>query len=349
MTVMASKSLDAQGKSRPRTAESVVWNGIKARDFESSNRCVWDKYQEVLYLSFLRTVGLNFKNCDITPLLIQLNLDGYDGVKNGYGEDVHALLEVKVRWKLRNMADTIGIEGLSRISSRMQEATASSQTKIPESAEVKTTKTNQVPPKQSSKQSSKQQLEASMSKLSISAQGSQTHLADPKLTPSRPVHPLLKMPKGTSSQDSSAHIVTVKCEPADSEFTFGIGLPLFPINGSRERPATKTEEGACPPMIFKGLLDSPTPARSHDKPADGVVDQEKDIRDSAHRRTVAHLCQGLRALKMTLGDIGPALDAAKTTAAGDAQWEDALTGIAQLVSDMKSEVDYVEGLAEERK
>lgn len=103
-------------KARARTPDSVVWGTTKARNLHSGVRFSWDKYQKLYFVDFLETVGLGFKNADITPLLIQLNLDGYEEIENYYGANVHQIIEVKVRRKIKSMADELGEEKLKKVS-----------------------------------------------------------------------------------------------------------------------------------------------------------------------------------------------------------------------------------------
>ncbi|KAI5925117.1 hypothetical protein F4810DRAFT_89407 [Camillea tinctor] len=104
----------------PRTTESVVWRNktrsTTAWELTSSVRFVWDKYQTILFHNFLRTVGLNYKNCDLTPLLIQLNLDGYETIKNRLDQNVHSIIIEKVHRKLNNTAATLDQSMLKAVS-----------------------------------------------------------------------------------------------------------------------------------------------------------------------------------------------------------------------------------------
>ncbi|KAI1097739.1 hypothetical protein F4804DRAFT_351190 [Jackrogersella minutella] len=99
-----------------RTPDSVVWNNTKARDLVPSVRFSWDRYQKVFFVKFLETVGLSFMNSDFTPLLVQLNLNGYENIQNDYGENVHHMIQKKVRRKLKNTADELGEEVLMQAS-----------------------------------------------------------------------------------------------------------------------------------------------------------------------------------------------------------------------------------------
>ncbi|KAI1632364.1 hypothetical protein F4809DRAFT_645470 [Biscogniauxia mediterranea] len=94
-----------------RTTDSVVWRsttgGTTAWEITSSVRFSWDKYQTMIFHNFLRTVGLNYKNCDLIPLLVQLNLNGYENIKNRYGQNVHSIIVTKVQRKIYNTAQTI--------------------------------------------------------------------------------------------------------------------------------------------------------------------------------------------------------------------------------------------------
>ncbi|KAI1778626.1 hypothetical protein F4818DRAFT_406637 [Hypoxylon cercidicola] len=111
--VQKSTAVIPPGASKPpptRTCDSYVWKdsagkGTTAKDLVSGVRFSWDKYQKTLFEGFLKTVGLGFKNADITPLLVDLNLHGYENVCNAYGENVHSIIEKKVRRKLRSTAD----------------------------------------------------------------------------------------------------------------------------------------------------------------------------------------------------------------------------------------------------
>ncbi|KAI1086044.1 hypothetical protein F5B19DRAFT_480631 [Rostrohypoxylon terebratum] len=104
------------GNTRARTPDSIVWRSTKARHLVSSVRFSWDRYQKLYFVDFLETVGLSFKSADITPLLIQLNLDGYEEITNTYGENVHRIIEVKVRRKIKSVADELGEERLKTVS-----------------------------------------------------------------------------------------------------------------------------------------------------------------------------------------------------------------------------------------
>ncbi|KAI0179543.1 hypothetical protein GGR52DRAFT_589222 [Hypoxylon sp. FL1284] len=119
-----SNSTFPPGNSKPRpirTARSVVWTAASgkkttAEDLVSSVRFSWDSHQKLLFEHFLRTVGLGFKNADITPLLIQLNLDGYEKISNYSGQNVHLLIMEKIRHKLKNTADEMDEEVLLQAS-----------------------------------------------------------------------------------------------------------------------------------------------------------------------------------------------------------------------------------------
>ncbi|KAI0018767.1 hypothetical protein F4780DRAFT_750197 [Xylariomycetidae sp. FL0641] len=323
MTVLPPQPSSAPIQTRQRTAESVVWRGIKARNFVSSDRLVWDKFQNKIYANFLQTVGLNVKNCDITPLLIQLNLDGYDGVNNSYGQDVHGLIEEKVRRKLRRVADTVDIESLSCPSPGMSESSSQ-------------TKSYQTP----SRPSSKQYLAMPVSTYSVSVPESSRQVTSPKPEPSRPVHPLLKMPKDANSQGGSAHTVAVKREPKGCGFTFEKALPNVPID---KPSAVKAGES---PRIFTGSL--PSPPRSPAKSTEAVLARGKESKVATNKDAVRHLCDCLHALKIALEDIGPAFEPAEAALPGDMQWGDKLNELATNAWDLKIDVDIMQELAEER-
>ncbi|KAI1491147.1 hypothetical protein F5X96DRAFT_489567 [Biscogniauxia mediterranea] len=93
-----------------RTTDSVVWRSTTgsttAWEITSSVRFCWDKYQTMIFHNFLRTVGLNYKNCDLTPLLVQLNLDGYENIKNRYDQNVHSIIVTKVQRKIAAILGT---------------------------------------------------------------------------------------------------------------------------------------------------------------------------------------------------------------------------------------------------
>lgn len=79
---------------------------------------MWDKYQNQLFINFLKTVGLSHRNADMTPLLVDLKLDGYENIRNSYDQSVHRLIVDKVRRKLGNTAAQFDEDWLMEISSR---------------------------------------------------------------------------------------------------------------------------------------------------------------------------------------------------------------------------------------
>ncbi|KAI1763794.1 hypothetical protein GGR53DRAFT_343990 [Hypoxylon sp. FL1150] len=119
----------SSGASKPRptrTSDSPVWTTATGKvttagDLVSSVRFSWDAYQTQIFHDHLMKVGPYFKHADITPLLVQLNLDGFENIWNCYGENVHSLIVQKVCRKLKNTADKIDHKVLLEASRRHNE------------------------------------------------------------------------------------------------------------------------------------------------------------------------------------------------------------------------------------
>ncbi|KAI1658067.1 hypothetical protein F4813DRAFT_395815 [Daldinia decipiens] len=95
-----------------RTPSSLVWETTKAIELVSSLRFSWDNYQNRIFIEFLKAVGPDFKDVDIEPLLFQLDLHGYNDIRNKYGESVYHLIKAKAMRKLKRTADKMEIDGL---------------------------------------------------------------------------------------------------------------------------------------------------------------------------------------------------------------------------------------------
>lgn len=95
-----------------RTPNSLVWGTTKAIELVSSVRFSWDNHQNRIFIDFLKAVGPDLKDVDIEPLLFQLDLHGYDNIRNKSGESVYRLIKEKVMRKLKRTADKMEMNGL---------------------------------------------------------------------------------------------------------------------------------------------------------------------------------------------------------------------------------------------
>lgn len=90
-------------KARPiRTADSAVWNGVAARDITSSRPIFrWTPDQTEKIQTFIRESYPNARTSgDWNALLVQLNLDGYNNIRNTAGDNVGEIIRTKVKQKL---------------------------------------------------------------------------------------------------------------------------------------------------------------------------------------------------------------------------------------------------------
>ncbi|KAH9906980.1 hypothetical protein F4778DRAFT_778408 [Xylariomycetidae sp. FL2044] len=134
MVVHSTRGAPTASQTRQRNENSIVWKSIRASDLRSGDVFRWDSFQVTIFNNFLKQVGLRYKNCDITPLLVDLGLDGYYDVQNRHGESVYKIIDVKVRRKLDSAAKNMD----SRV---LEEATYGSpkpQNNTPYSAKSKT-------------------------------------------------------------------------------------------------------------------------------------------------------------------------------------------------------------------
>ncbi|KAI2466456.1 hypothetical protein F4781DRAFT_445210 [Annulohypoxylon bovei var. microspora] len=279
---------------RTRSPDSAVWGGTKARDLVSSVRFSWDKYQRVCFVKFLETVGLGFKNANITPLLVQLNLDGYEDIENDCGENVHDLIEDKVRRKLKNTAGELGEEALKR-------ASFGSKTVDPTPREEPVTVPKNKTPK-SPENISKSSLDSQVDKRN----GGRHDTTAGTVQPPQSNHPFLKMPKQRTSASSSSprHEVKLEEEP----------LPLFTFQGSRSSPTgqstpstgtIKSESSALSAASSEFSIPG-TPSKARTSRVD--ASEADSAKRSRARRSIQRLVSCLKRADSALEEVESAFD-----------------------------------------
>ncbi|XXH04244.1 hypothetical protein Hte_010658 [Hypoxylon texense] len=226
------------GNSKPRptrTSDSVVWRTSKGKattagDLVSSVRFSWDANQTHLFRKFLMTVGLGFKNADLTPLLVGLNLDGYEKISNCYGENVHSLIMEKVSRKLRNTADAMDLKTLLETSHGRNETKLGPKENDNGEHDDETVKS--------------EPLETPSSGL---------HLAYERASPPRNIP--VKLPKQTATDTSPLSQSTLKHEPeVPSPFVFTSPSDLVSRTGAKVK-----SEQPQPSFNFRGPQDPKVP------------------------------------------------------------------------------------------
>ncbi|KAK5636002.1 hypothetical protein RRF57_011714 [Xylaria bambusicola] len=96
-------------RTEKRTIASTMFN-TSARNLTSSVPFRWTPHHVDIFTDWIRLKGLGTAaTADLTPLLRELDLDGYEDIKNMRGECVHDLIIVKIRRKIANMKSTIPI------------------------------------------------------------------------------------------------------------------------------------------------------------------------------------------------------------------------------------------------
>ncbi|KAI0099398.1 hypothetical protein F4814DRAFT_453282 [Daldinia grandis] len=106
-----------------RTPDSLVWKTTKAIDLISSVRFSWNHNQNIIFLEFLKVVGPDYKNVDIEPLLFQLDLHGYNDIRNKYGQSIYSLIKKKVSCKLKRTANKMEANGWYKTHTKLNEIT----------------------------------------------------------------------------------------------------------------------------------------------------------------------------------------------------------------------------------
>ncbi|KAI2625669.1 hypothetical protein GGR54DRAFT_592533 [Hypoxylon sp. NC1633] len=293
------------GNTRNRTPDSMVWKDTKAKDLTSSVRFSWDKYQKIIFENFLKTVGLSFKTAELSPLLYQLNLDGYDDINTKQGQNVHSLIMEKVRRKLKNTADGMDQEVLMRASFAPAKAGPSPREKVFE--EVPTRDHRPPQPTKTSKPTRLNTPSPSPEPLHEEI-GSRRDAGRDKPDHPQPSHPFLKMPQQQVPPPSpqSSPQREVKTEPGVRlpEFT---GIP-FPFGSSgASRPGAASSTGTAPSFESRSL---PTPDTSPgpDNPFE-KLDSASLARADKALRTIQNFVSVLTAAESDLYDVEYALDA----------------------------------------
>ncbi|KAI0386943.1 hypothetical protein F5Y04DRAFT_288743 [Hypomontagnella monticulosa] len=191
-----------------RTADSLVWKNIKARDLESSVRFKWSADQKEIFKVFLHTVGPSDRYADLTPLLRQLNLHGYENIQNENEENVHELIQTKVKLKLNRTARDIGWQVPSEAtnqptSSSEEEHIEDTTTRTPSPASVSS---RHVPAISARRPNINLGLPNPASRQQHDGGGSKTNAQQHS-------HPPIEMPKQKPSTLSSTSEGSIKREP----------------------------------------------------------------------------------------------------------------------------------------
>ncbi|KAI0885899.1 uncharacterized protein GGS22DRAFT_188187 [Annulohypoxylon maeteangense] len=301
--------------SRVRSPDSAVWGSTKAKNLVSGVKFSWDRYQKLYFVEFLETVGLGFKNADISPLLVQLNLDGYEDINNDHGENVYDIIEEKVRRKIKNTADELGAERLKKASFGSKKLDSTS------TGEPVPIPNNTVPSQPETPRAGTKTPAGDLKPILDFPDKSDSERCD---TPTQPTkspqtsHPFLRMPKqkapmpppSPSSSGSSytlRHDINFEPKP----------LPAFSFKGSQNSsssPSTpqriikfEPSDHFLPSLEFKDSersSQSPTSkAASSDK-----TDEESTSKRGRAKRSIGRLVSLLKRAEDALDEVEAAFD-----------------------------------------
>ncbi|KAI1205168.1 uncharacterized protein F4807DRAFT_444212 [Annulohypoxylon truncatum] len=345
---------------RIRTPDSTVWRSTKARDLVSSVRFSWDKYQKLYFVEFLETVGLGFKNADITPLLVQLNLDGYEDIDNDYGENVHDLIEEKVRRKIKNTADELGTERLKKASfgpkivepTQIQEPVAVS--KDMASSKPETLKPKTKAPARVARSSFEIRGEdhKSTDKTSEKGESARCDTTAQGTLPPQQSHPFLKMPKApitlnSLSSSSTSNATSSSSSTFGRDINCGKPVPTFSFQGlqspssgrSTPQRSIKSEysDYSSPSFEFVDPVASEksTPSSVHPNEADDLSSAKR----SRAKRSIGRLVSLLKRAESALDEVEIAFDDLPQMEGG--------SELAGTIRRLRSEFDDVQVDAEE--
>ncbi|KAI1452831.1 hypothetical protein F4805DRAFT_479093 [Annulohypoxylon moriforme] len=339
-------------KVRIRSPDSTVWKGTKARDLVSGVRFSWDRYQNLYFVDFLETAGLGFKNADISPLLVQLNLDGYEDIKNDYGENVYDIIEVKVRRKIKNTADNLGVEWLKKASFKpkiVDPAPDEESDTVPEDKAPSQPQTPQHKIKAPAKASAKD-LKPLFDFLGKSDSSRRDTPTQPAMPP-QPNHPFLKMPKqkapmtpstpsssaGSSSSSTLNHDINFEPKP----------IPTFSFQGSEDSasvrstpPRTvKSEYSDYTPPSFEFKSPSASSKSTASRAGSSKTDEESSSKRSRAKRSIGRLISLLQRAEDALNEVEAAFDDLPAYEEG--------RELAKTISRLRSEFNGVQVDAEE--
>ncbi|KAI0976499.1 hypothetical protein F4678DRAFT_228385 [Xylaria arbuscula] len=118
----ASKRLQLPGRKEPRTQASTMFT-TTARNLTSNIPFRWRQGQVEIFEDWVRSRGVNAATADLVPLLRELDLDGYENVKNYNGQSVHDLILDKVRRKIARTKGTVvmPVENRKEVRAKMEE------------------------------------------------------------------------------------------------------------------------------------------------------------------------------------------------------------------------------------
>ncbi|KAI0012614.1 hypothetical protein F4779DRAFT_632839 [Xylariaceae sp. FL0662B] len=345
-------------QTRTRTPDSVVWKGTSARNLTTSVRFSWDKYQNKLFENFLRNVGYNFKNSDITPLLVQLNLDGYENIKTKSGQNVHLIIEEKVQRKLRNTADKMP-EEVMRVATFspkqiVAKSMAENQTESIDVNLIRSTNHQPMKPRPVAdldyRSTNWPSIEYSTSEAvgspsrSTSTAGASTNAVPQDASGSREKstshpHPLLKMPKPKSVPGRNDRTV-VRAESPDP--SRGTSRTTYEKAGTppSSQPTIKSENSSqsyTSPNPRNPPRFPTAPPRSYNR-----VSNERPMK-TTDRKFLVHLVSCLNTLRDSLDGVGACLDTSSTD--GEKEWDDAVGDLVTAIHDMKIDVEILDELA----
>ncbi|KAI0443781.1 hypothetical protein F4803DRAFT_514179 [Xylaria telfairii] len=105
----AGQRFQLQPRTEKRTQGSTLFS-TTAKNLISSVPFRWRPDQVKIFEDWVLFKGPNVMSADLLPLLRALDLDGYEDVKNSYGEFVHDLIIVKVRRKLMKTKKDMDME-----------------------------------------------------------------------------------------------------------------------------------------------------------------------------------------------------------------------------------------------
>ncbi|KAI1441555.1 hypothetical protein F5Y02DRAFT_399140 [Annulohypoxylon stygium] len=355
-------------KARARTPDSVVWGTTKARNLHSGVRFSWDKYQKLYFVDFLETVGLGFKNADITPLLIQLNLDGYEEIENYYGANVHQLIEVKVRRKIKSMADELGEEKLKKVSFGLKisgptpktEPVVASKTAASSQPETPQTKTTMRAPTRTQFDFNFQGKESKSSQSPTDKSNTtQRDKASSTITQSlRASHPFLKMPKPkapmTPNVPSSLSSLSRSNSSSSPRRNFSFEPKVAPTYSFKAPESSSSDQSTPPKMVKSEISESSAPSYEFRTPAstirrstsstpsvaDSVVtDEISSAQLSRAKRSIGRLITLLKRTESALDEVEFAFDDLPDVEGG--------RDLAKTISRLRSEFNGLQIDAEE--
>ncbi|KAI0595466.1 hypothetical protein F4775DRAFT_595252 [Biscogniauxia sp. FL1348] len=344
-----------------RTKNSVVWRDntkeTTAWELTSSVRFSWNNHQTILFYEFLSKVGLNYKNCDLTPLLSQLNLDGYETIKNRYGQNVHSIIITKVQRKLCNTALTMD-ENLLRSASLGAKSTVPSNnydyTKKPTNDQHPPPTRDPVvrfqfePPEVIPATPSRQifkPMESSPStknpKNAIVTRGTPGKEA---AKPPMSLHPILKMP-AKKPQDDPTQPLSIKREPERESTPQYYQTPPKggQANEAANNHAFSTPGDSAPRRAIATPSSGSQKATPHANaatptPPDGISEKDLALRVLSKRLSV--LTAALRGVESVIDNM---------EMEKDSELEGAVEDLSLGIHDMKLDVSYLQEVVEQQR